>query len=98
MAEFKPVGLVRSLAGHDKEELYIIISDQGEYVYLSDGLRRPLDKQKRKNKKHLQVIGVRDEELEKRLAGGGALRDFEIAAFIRTYKQEEGKKKCPKQT
>ena len=47
MAEFKAAGLARSLAGHDKEELYIIISVQGEYVYLSDGTRRPLNKQKR---------------------------------------------------
>ncbi len=98
MAEFRPAGLVKSLAGHDKEELYIIISDQGEYVYLSDGLRRPLDKQKRKNKKHLQIIDVRDTKIEKKLAGGGPLRDFEIAGCIRAFKQEEGKKKCPKQT
>ena len=77
MAEFKAAGLARSLAGHDKEELYIIISVQGEYVYLSDGPRRPLNKQKRKNKKHLQAMEARDEE---------------IAGFIRAYKQEEGKK------
>ena len=33
MVEFKEAGLVKSLAGHDKNELYIIISVQGEYVY-----------------------------------------------------------------
>ena len=37
MVEFKEAGLVKSLAGHDKDELYIIISVQGEYVSLSDG-------------------------------------------------------------
>ena len=30
MVEFKEAGLVKSLAGHDKNELYIIISVQGE--------------------------------------------------------------------
>ena len=52
MVEFKEAGLVKSLAGHDKNELYIIISVQGEYVYLSDGGKHPLSKQKRKNRKH----------------------------------------------
>ena len=42
MVEFKEAGLVKSLAGHDKNELYIIISVQGEYVYLSDGRKHPL--------------------------------------------------------
>ena len=48
MVEFKEAGLVKSLAGHDKNELYIIISVQGEYVNLSDGRKHPLSKQKRK--------------------------------------------------
>ena len=47
MVEFKEAGLVKSLAGHDKDELYIIISVQGEYVSLSDGRRHPLSKQNR---------------------------------------------------
>ena len=55
MVEFKEAGLVKSLAGHDKDELYIIISVQGEYVNLSDGRKHPLSKQKRKNRKHLQL-------------------------------------------
>ena len=82
----------RSLAGHDKEELYIIISVQGEYVYLSDGTRRPLNKQKRKNKKHLQAMEARNEDLEKKFLEGRPVRDEEIAGLIRAYKQEEGKK------
>ena len=53
MVEFKEAGLVKSLAGHDKDELYIIISVQGEYVNLSDGRKHPLSKQKRKNRKQM---------------------------------------------
>ena len=47
--------LVKSLAGHDKERIYVIIKEQGEYVYLADGKYRTMDKPKRKNKK--QQIG-----------------------------------------
>ena len=87
MVEFKEAGLVKSLAGHDKDELYIIISVQGEYVNLSDGRRHPLSKQKRKNRKHLQLTGKYDETLRKKLTEGGTVSDEEIASLIRTHKQ-----------
>ena len=91
MPELKAAGLARSRAGHDKGELYIIISVQGEYAYLSDGLRRPLNKQKRKNKKHLQIVCVQSRELASKLSEGLPVHDHEIASLIRAYKQEEGK-------
>ena len=79
--------LPKSLAGHDKDELYIIISVQGEYVNLSDGRKHPLSKQKRKNRKHLQLTSEYDETLRKKLTEGGTVSDGEISSFIRTHKQ-----------
>ena len=87
MVEFKEAGLVKSLAGHDKDELYIIISVQGEYVNLSYGRKHPLSKQKRKNRKHLQLTSEYDETLRKKLTEGGTVSDGEISSFIRTHKQ-----------
>ena len=48
--------LAQSKAGHDAGTIYVIIRLNGEYVYLADGRLRTLDKLKRKNKKHVQVI------------------------------------------
>jgi len=45
-----------SLAGHDRNKIYIIIEETDEYVWLSDGDIRPVEKPKRKRKKHIQVI------------------------------------------
>ena len=45
-----------SLAGHDKNKIYIIIEETDEYVWLSDGDIRPVEKPKRKRKKHIQII------------------------------------------
>lgn len=87
MVEFKEAGLARSLAGHDKDELYIIIGVQGEYVSLSDGRKHPLGKPKRKNKKHLQLINKYDETLRRKLTEGVMVSDEEIAFFINTHKQ-----------
>ena len=45
----------RSLAGHDKGKLYIIIEADEAYVYLSDGRLRPLDKLKKKKLRHKAI-------------------------------------------
>lgn len=85
MAEYKIGGLVRSLAGHDKDEVFIIIKEDALYVYLADGRLRPLDKAKRKKKKHVQPINVVDERLQNKLTSGGHVTDEELKFFIKTY-------------
>lgn len=46
----------KSTAGHDKEEIYVIIREEKEYVYLCNGSTRKIDNPKRKNKKHVQPV------------------------------------------
>ncbi len=46
---------VRSLAGHDKDQYYILLSMEGERFILADGRRRTLAKPKKKNRKHVQI-------------------------------------------
>ena len=87
MVEFKTGGLARSLAGHAKGQLYIIIGVSGEYVTLSDGRKRPSDRPKRKNKKHLQLIHVYDENLGTKMESGVSVRDEEIRSFIKAHQQ-----------
>ena len=48
--------LARSKAGHDKGHVYIIMKEEAAYVYLVDGCLRPIEKPKKKKKKHVQVI------------------------------------------
>lgn len=55
MMEYEPGYLARSLAGHDKGQLYIILKAEGEYVYLVDGKKRTIHNPKRKKKKHVQL-------------------------------------------
>ena len=44
--------LASSKAGHDKDKIYIIIKEDAEYVWLTDGKIRTVDKPKKKKKKH----------------------------------------------
>lgn len=81
-----------SLAGHDKNQLYIIIREDEEYVYLCDGNLKKLDTPKRKRRKHIQIIKAgMDEELASKLAKGELVRDEEIKRTIKLYEQKRSK-------
>lgn len=84
--------LAVSLAGHDKNQIYIIVRENNEYVYLSDGRLKPFSEPKRKNKRHIQLIkkGV-DSELAHKLINGESVRDEEIRRTIKLYEQKLGK-------
>lgn len=47
---------VKSKAGHDKDSIYIVINEDADNVYVVDGRLKTIDKPKKKNKKHIQVI------------------------------------------
>ena len=48
--------MAKSLAGHDKDKIYIIIEETKECVWLCDGELKKLENPKRKKCKHIQVI------------------------------------------
>ncbi len=48
--------LAKSKQGHDKDKIFLIIKEEGEYVFLADGKIRTLEKPKKKKRKHVQII------------------------------------------
>lgn len=43
-----------SLAGHDKDKLYVVLKEEGTYALLADGKTKTLKEPKKKNLKHLK--------------------------------------------
>lgn len=78
--------LAKSLAGHDKDNIYYIERVEGELVYLIDGSLRTLEKPKRKNRKHIQVI-YNIEETENLIADNN-VNNEQIKKLIKEYKKE----------
>ncbi len=75
-----------SKAGHDKDQLYVIVGEEGDFVYLCDGRLKPLNRPKKKRMKHIQIINVTVEEsLKSRLIDKEAVRDEEIKYAIKNY-------------
>lgn len=75
--------LATSKAGHDKDSVYVIIREDGEYIYVADGQNRTVERPKRKNKKHIQLIK------KKRMPEpGNGFDDLEIKRSIKEYLKE----------
>ena len=56
--------LAYSLAGHDKGEVYLIVEETKDFVYVVNGTVRTVDKPKKKNKRHIQIIKNHNPGLE----------------------------------
>ena len=48
--------LVISTAGRDKGALFYVIGEEAQYLFLANGKDRPLDRHKRKKRKHVQKV------------------------------------------
>ncbi len=83
MRELKTGMFARSLAGHDRERLYVVIREEGEYIYLADGRLRTLEKQKKKKKKHLQLDFEIAPEVKEKTDQGLEIRDEDIRRAIK---------------
>ena len=50
------IEFAKSMSGHDRNQYYLIIKKDDEFVYLVNGTTKPLTKPKKKNRKHIQMI------------------------------------------
>lgn len=87
MATCKIGEFAKSKAGHDKDEIFVIINKEDEYVYLVDGKSRTIEKPKKKKVKHIQVINKIDEELLIKFETDKILRNEDIKKAIKSYKK-----------
>lgn len=85
MEKWKIGTIVKSIAGHDKNNLFVIINVENEYVYLVDGRCRTLNKPKKKKVKHIEYVA--DSHLyEEYMANNVELLDAHIRKIIRRTK------------
>lgn len=89
MERFEPGMLAWSRAGHDNGTLYVILDVEEEYVFLTDGRLKPVEKPKKKKKKHIQVKRIIPEELEQ--MSKETIKNEEIRRVIRRFANVESR-------
>lgn len=72
---------VRSIAGRDKGNEYVILKTEGIYAYVADGDLRKLENPKKKKFKHIQGSYNVSEEIAERISNS-TLENHMIRRFL----------------
>ncbi|MGI6175040.1 MAG: RNA-binding protein [Christensenellales bacterium] len=81
--------VVLSRAGRDRNRLMVVISREGEYIYMCDGDLRKIARPKKKKLKHVYPKPFFMEGVEERMEKG-SLSDSDIRKFIADAVKKEG--------
>ena len=81
--------LARSKAGHDTGKVYVVMQADEEFVYLAAGRCRTVDKQKKKRRKHTQIIYRIPAILQEKMEKGEELRNEHIQKAIKDYEKNQ---------
>ena len=85
--------LATSRAGHDRDGVYVIVGEEGEYIWLADGRCRSISKPKKKKKKHIQLIKYfSDDALSQGLQNKEECLDPKIRQVLKSYRKSLQKK------
>ncbi len=76
----------KSLQGHDKDTLYLVVEENDNQVILTDGKSHSLEKPKRKNPKHIQIIKDIPDEVIAERDKFEKLTNERVAFLIKKYK------------
>ena len=78
--------VVRSAAGHDRGELFLVLREEGDFLWLVDGKGRKLETPKKKRRKHVVSAGVWTHPVTGRLREGGPVLDSEIRRALAAFR------------
>lgn len=80
--------LVISLAGRDKNNIYIVYRYDGKYVYVVDGNLHKIINAKKKNLKHIKILNYKNEAIKNKITTNAKVFDSEIFSCIKKYKNQ----------
>lgn len=87
--ELHPGQIVYSKAGRDKGKYFIVIKRiDDNYVYISDGDLRRIDRPKKKKIKHLLVTENKAEYIVQKLERSQKITNSDIRKCLSTFKDE----------
>lgn len=91
MARFEPGRLVTSTAGRDRNERFLVYRiDPDGHVWVVDGAKRPVERPKRKNPKHLKAHDQVAPDLAERWSRGEPVDNGEVQEALRALEEALG--------
>ncbi|MBE7011712.1 MAG: RNA-binding protein [Ruminococcaceae bacterium] len=85
--EIKAGDFVTSTSGRDKNRYYVVMTAGDKNVEICDGDLHKLNKQKKKNIKHIKYAGDGEKTLTKKIECGETMTDSEIRRILKTFRE-----------
>ena len=80
--------VVVSTAGHDKGEIFYVVSTDETYLYLANGKDRSLDKPKRKKRRHVQKVLRSETRVAAKISSGDKVLNSELRRDLAFHVRE----------
>ncbi|MCI8403677.1 MAG: RNA-binding protein [Clostridia bacterium] len=77
--------IVRSIAGRDKGDLFVVLSREGNFAYLANGELRKVDRPKKKKLKHIQGTKSVSEFISGKLNTQGKVTNSEVRKALSEF-------------
>ena len=74
--------VVISTAGRDKGEVFFVLATEGDFLLLADGKLRPVERPKRKRRKHVVLRRADGGELSRRIRSNESITNSELRKAI----------------
>ncbi len=87
--EYTQGQVVYSKSGRDKTMPFIVISVDGDYLYLADGKRRTLEHPKKKKIKHVQKTNYICENIKEKLENESYLLNADVSKALKEFGREK---------
>ena len=86
--------IVRSVAGRDAGSLFFVLATEGDFLLLADGKTRPVERPKRKRRKHAALLRRDGGAVSQRIRSNETITNSELrkalAAFSGGNQDQEG--------
>lgn len=88
--EAKAGDVVESRAGHDRQQLFVVLGIEGEYVFIADGKSRTLEKPKKKKRMHLNACPTKQDIEMKALVQGEQITNAALRRHLKWVEEAMG--------
>ena len=78
ISDFNISDVVKATAGRDQDKLFYVIAQEDAYLILANGKDRPLDRPKRKKRKHVQKVLRPETRVARKLMQGDKVLNGEL--------------------
>ena len=89
MVNYELGQIVKSTAGRDMGQYFIIVQMEDVYIYLVDGDSRRLEAPKKKKKKHVQITHAVPLEIAEKISNDDKLSNADIRRSLKDFINED---------